>query len=575
MNPIPSTFALPKGALPAIEARLARLEDERFVTRLWERDPTLWGDDPAHVEVARNRLGWLGVPERMRAAVDDLEAFAREVTLEGYTHAVLLGMGGSSLAPEVLRRALGLAPRSLDLEVLDSTSPAAVRAVTESHDPAKTLFVVSSKSGGTIEVTSFERHCFEWARAARGDTAGGGFVAITDPGTGLERLARERGYRRTFTNQPDIGGRYSALSYFGLVPAALIGADLTALLERALEEDRASRAIATGGALPTGFVLGAVLGELALQGRDKLTLVLGPEVAAFGTWVEQLVAESTGKNGRGIVPIADEPLGLPESYADDRVFVAFSTEPLPAGVETGLEDLARAGHPVLRWRDRDLASIGEEFLRWEIATATAGAILGVDPFDEPNVTEAKQETQAVLAREQASPTPRATGNPLVSVEAPELIARELAPVVNGRRDLGAWAAALTTLVRPGDYFAVLAYLHRTPARHERLQRIRLAARGTTRAATTLGYGPRFLHSTGQLHKGGPNSGVFLLFTADDGGDVAIPGSPFGFAALIRAQAAGDFEVLERRGRRVVHLHLGEHVERELESIAEAIAAVRV
>jgi hypothetical protein len=401
--------------------------------------------------------------------------------------------------------------------------------------------------------------------------AGQHFIAITDPGTAIEKLAAERGYRHTFTNPPDIGGRYSALSCFGLVPAALIGMDVKALLAHALEEASASHTGKAEGGTPSGYVLGAVLGELARRGRDKLTLVLGREVAAFASWVEQLIAESTGKNGRGIVPIAEEHLAAPEAYGADRVFVSFSVNPLPPRTTAALDALTAAGHPVLRWTIPALPALGAEFLKWEIATATIGAILEVDPFDEPNVTEAKQATQAVLERSSSGGPAR----PAAEFDIPEALGRELATVVNGRRDRPPWPAALLTLARPGDYFAVLAYMHRTPARHERLQRVRHAARSATRIATTLGYGPRFLHSTGQLHKGGPNTGIFLQLTADEMPDVPIPGQPFGFAQLIRAQAAGDYEVLERRGRRVLHVHLGSQVEKRLDEIADALNAVRV
>ena len=574
MDPIPQTFSLGE-ASTAVRERIAQLDASKFPERLWARDTSLWGDDPEHRKVAANRLGWLGSPAAMREQVAQLEAFAREVREDGYTHAVLLGMGGSSLAPEVLRLTFGVRHGALDVSVLDSTSPAAVRAVDESSDPEKTLFIVSSKSGGTIEVSSFERHFWNAMVAAVGAAnAGRHFIAITDPGTALERLAKERGYRRTFTNPPDIGGRYSALSYFGMVPAALLGIDVTAVLERALEEATASCNASTGGTLPSGFVLGAALGELAKRGRDKLTLVLGSEVEAFASWVEQLVAESTGKNGKGIVPVADEPLAAPEFYGVDRVFVAFSVEPLPAATETALEVLAAAGHPVLRWRLRDRASIGEEFLRWEIATATASAILEVDPFDEPNVTEAKQATQAVLERDRAGAAAHG-GDRSVHLEVPARDRARLTAAMNGRTDPASWAAALLTLARPGDYFAVLAYLHRTPELHERLQRLRLAARAGTRVATTLGYGPRFLHSTGQLHKGGPDTGIFLQLTADEGPDLPVPDAPYSFGQLIRAQAAGDYEVLERRGRRVVHMHLGTEPGAALDEIIEALAAVRV
>jgi glucose-6-phosphate isomerase len=562
----------------AVDARLVALDRSEFAARLWARDDSLWSEDPAHRAVARNRLGWLESPALMRREVEALRTFATEVRADGFTHAVLLGMGGSSLAPEVLRRAFGVAAGALDLEVLDSTSPAAVREVAERIDLPRTFFVVSSKSGGTTEVSAFEKYFFEWVRAALGARAGRSFAAITDPGSPLEALARARGYRHTFRNAPTIGGRYSALSYFGLVPAALIGADVGAILDAALAEERESGARVPAARNP-GVALGAALGELALSGRDKVTLVLGPELSAMGAWIEQLLAESTGKDGLGLVPVADEPLAPPALYGADRVFVAVTQRPFPPATESQLAALRAAGHPVVRWTIPALTSLGAEFLRWEIATATAGAVLGVDPFDEPNVTEAKQATQAVLAEVlEAGRSPEVywlaeAGD--LRIEAPVSVADAIETRVADRDRPAAWVPALFGLERPGDYVAICAYLHRTPERHERLQRLRLACRAATRLATTLGYGPRFLHSTGQLHKGGPNHGIFLQLTADDGPAVPIPGERYDFAALIRAQAAGDYEVLERRRRRVLRVHLGRDVEAALDALVEAVEAVRV
>ncbi len=553
-----------------IAKRLEALDRERFAERLWRRDDALWGPDPARRKVAANRLGWLASPGWMKRELAGLEAFAAELAGEGYTHAVLLGMGGSSLAPETFQRVFGTRRGRLELAVLDDTSPAAVRAVAEAHDPLRTFFVVSSKSGGTIEVASFEAYFFEWVRKVRGDMAGRSFAAITDPGTTLATLAQQRGYRRVFTNPPDIGGRYSALSYFGLVPAALIGAPLEKLASRAEEEARACGGDVAAARNP-GVALGAALGELARAGRDKLTLVLGPELAPLGAWVEQLVAESTGKDGVGILPVEGEPLAAPALYGDDRVFVAVSVKPFDPATEAALAALAAAGHPVLRWGREDLAAVGAECVRWEVATATAGATLGVDPFDEPNVTEAKQATQAVLEgflRDGRFPSaaPLATAKGM-AVDAPAATAE----LLRGRAgaEPASWAAALAAATRPGDYLAILAYLHRTPARRERLHRLRVALRAASRRATTLGWGPRFLHSTGQLHKGGANNGVFLLLTADEG-ELPIPGQRYGFGALRRAQAEGDYEVLGRRGRRVLRVHLGADVESGLDALVSAL-----
>ncbi len=555
-----------------IATRCATLDRERFAERLWRRDDALWSADPAHRKVAANRLGWLASPAWMKGEIAGLESFASELAGEGYTHCVLLGMGGSSLAPETFRRVFGARRGRLDLAVLDDTSPAAVRAIAEAHDPLRTFFLVSSKSGGTLEVSSFEAYFFEWVHKVRSDMAGRSFAAITDPGTALATLAQQRGYRRVFVNPPDIGGRYSALSYFGLVPAALIGAPLERIAAQANDEVRACGGNVPAAANP-GVALGAALGELARAGRDKLTLVLGAELAPLGAWIEQLVAESTGKDGVGIVPVEDEPLGAPSLYHDDRVFVAVSAKPFEAATTAALAALEAAGHPVLRWERDALAAVGAECVRWEVATATAGAVLGVDPFDEPNVTEAKQATQAVLdayLRDGSFPAgaPLAKADGIV-VDAPAATAERLR--LRAGTTPASWVAALPSIAEAGDYLALLAYLHRTPARRERLHRLRVALRDASRRATTLGFGPRFLHSTGQLHKGGANHGVFLLLTADEG-ELPIPGQRYGFGTLRRAQAEGDYEVLGRRGRRVLRVHLGTDVERGLDQLIAAVGA---
>ena len=543
---------------------LGRLVHAGIGRRLLAHDDRIWGDDPAHRKVAANRLGWLDSPAAMLADAPGLAAFANEVKAEGFTHAVLLGMGGSSLAPEVLRLTFGVAPGGLELTILDNTSPAAVQAVADGHDLAHTLFVVASKSGGTIEVVSFERFFWERVRAVRGDSAGRAFVAITDPGTSLAALAERRGYRRTFINPADIGGRYSALSRFGLVPAALLGIDVAALLESAVGE-RAALATDSG----PGLELGAALGSLALAGRDKLTLVLPPALASYGTWIEQLVAESTGKSGKGILPVIEERVGEPSQYGSDRVFVAIGVPELPAATAASLDALAAAGHPVVRWSLPRLESLGADMLRWEIATAVSAAVIGVDPFDEPDVSAAKAATQRVLDLTQSS-------GRFPAAAAAATAAGLQVFVPEGQRSPGdspaAWVETLASWLRPSDYLAMLAYVHRTEPRHDRLQALRHAMRDRTGAATTLGYGPRFLHSTGQLHKGGPPTGVFLQLTADEG-DVAIPESPFSFAVLRAAQAAGDFDVLAERGRRVMRIHLGTDVDAGLAELARALAAV--
>lgn len=549
----------------AVRETLGRMVRAETGRRLLAHDVSLWGDDPEHRKVAANRLGWLDSPLAMRPEAASLAAFAREVAAEGFTHAVLLGMGGSSLAPEVLRLTFGVARGALELTILDNTSPAAVKAVAESHDLSRTLFIVASKSGGTIEVVSFERTFWERVEAVRGESTGRAFVAITDPGTSLAALAASRGYRRTFINPGDIGGRYSALSRFGLVPAALLGIDLEALLDSAIAE-RAQLQTDSGA----GLELGAALGTLARVGRDKLTLALPPALASYGTWIEQLVAESTGKSGLGILPVTEERLASPAHYGDDRVFVAIGAPDLPAALTASLDALAAAGHPVIRGSLPRLEALGADMMRWEVATVCAAAVLGVDPFDEPDVSAAKAATQRVLdATQQAGSFPERT--PSASSDGLQAFAREGMRVSLGESP-EAWADTLAGWLGASDYFAVLAYMHRTDARHEALQTLRLSVRDRSRVATTLGYGPRFLHSTGQLHKGGPATGVFLQLTSDEG-DLPIPQSPYGFSVLRAAQAAGDFDVLAERGRRVLRVHLGAEVDEGLSRLARAFSAV--
>src|SRR5262245_9584129 len=572
-------LALGRTLAAIVEARLSGLDADRLPARLIARDVSLWSSDPARQDRIRHRLGWLGVPEAMAPSLPGFRDFAGRVRAEHFTHALLLGMGGSSLAPEVMRQTLGARPGALDLTVLDDTAPGTVGEVLRAHDPRSTLVIVSSKSGSTLEVVSFEHRAFAWQRDARGDGAGKAFVAVTDPGTRLETLANQRGYRRVFAGVPDIGGRYSALSPFGLLPAALLGANLDALLQGAAwERDtlhaRSSRQV-------PGVALGAMLGELALRGRDKLTLIADRRFEPLGVWIEQLVAESTGKEGRGIVPVVEESLTSPDRYGDDRVFVALGSFEDDPDTRDALEALHAAGHPVASW-DPALrgagGGLGAEFMRWEIATATAAAILGIDPFDEPNVAEAKAATQSVLEGFLVSgrfpdDRPLAAGDG-IEVHAPAPLAARCRLHTAAPEAPADWLPALLSLARPGDYVALLAYLHRTPARHMQLQRLREALRDETRLATTLGYGPRYLHSTGQLHKGGPDSGIFLQLTAEPDESQPIPEEPFGFAELQRAQAEGDYAALERRGRRILRVHLGTEIEAGLDRLIDAVAAGR-
>ncbi|MQA28295.1 MAG: glucose-6-phosphate isomerase [Luteitalea sp.] len=521
---------------------------ERIAAGLWRRDPAVWSGDAAAQERIANRLGWLGSPSLMAGSIGRVRAFAERVKADGFTHVVLLGMGGSSLAPEVLRGVLGVAPGWPALQVLDSTDPAAVRAVVQ--PPDKTLFLLASKSGTTIEPNSLAAH-FQQTLDRAGLRWADHFVAITDPGTELAVRAERERFRDLFVNPADIGGRYSALSFFGLVPAALMGQDIEGLLSWAIamldEAQTAAREPLANPAVGLGLLIGAA----AIEGHDKVTLVLPPAFEPFGLWVEQLVAESTGKQGVGVVPIAGEVLGLPDAYGPDRLFVQ-----LHAIGETTADDDAAVRvlgkiAPLVRIDLLERTALGAEFMRWEVATAIAGALLGINPFDEPNVQQAKEATKVLLGRREEEgrlPIPAAD----VTLRGGVTVATTAAA-----RDRlnGASPAGILQLVEPGDYVVLLAYLGPDPALAEALDAFRRHVRNRTRAATMLGYGPRYLHSTGQLHKGGPNTGVFVIVTATPHDDLAIPGQPFSFGTLELAQALGDFASLDATGRRAVHLHL--------------------
>lgn len=502
----------------------------RTVSRIWERDPSAWkaaADSPAAASIG-TRLGWLDVAETMAPHVEHVESLAEAAKQAGVRAVYLLGMGGSSLCAEVLRSVYHVAEGRPQLFVLDTTDEATIVTAAGRMDPERTWFIVASKSGGTVEVVSLEAFFWERMSAAIGSRAGSHFIAITDPGTSLEGLARSRGYRDTFLNPADIGGRFSALSLFGLVPAALIGAPVRQILN-------AGGAMAEGcrqeNHANAGLELGAFIGAAALHGRDKLTVILPPSLASLGLWIEQLVAESTGKHGKGSLPVVDEPLGRPDEYGDDRAFVAVSTDADTVD-DNVLTALADAGHPVLRLSTR-LDGLGAEFFRWEFATAVAGAALEINPFDEPNVSEAKQKTKAQL----------------------DAFARtgrfEEATAVDGT------ASRIRTAVdslKPGDYAAFLSYLPAGQEIEAAVLDARLAIRRRARAASTYGVGPRYLHSTGQYHKGGPNTIVAFVLTADAGTETPVPGAGYSFSVLKRAQALGDLQTLEAHRRRTVHVH---------------------
>ncbi len=535
------------GALQAsIEARLAAWERDLVADRLWAKDGNLWGASGKPPEAMAKWMGWLDLPVVMPGRLGELSHLAASVQADGYGRAAVLGMGGSSLAPELFSRVFDRGENGAELRILDSTHPDAVRGFREWATAARTVFCVSSKSGSTTEPNAFHAAMAEVAPAID-------FIAITDPGTSLAELARAQEFRSIVDAPPDVGGRYSALTVFGLVPAALHGVDVAGLLARAAAMAAACRAPA--GTNP-GLRLGAFMGEAALAGRDKLTILASPRLAPFGDWVEQLVAESTGKQGTGIVPVVGEAPAPPEAYGADRCFVvvtlAAEADPALAALAAALRE---AGHPVEELALADPLDVGGEFVRWEIATAAAGIVLGIDPFDQPNVQESKDATKALLAAyaERGSlpgPAP-IVAEPGLAVYADPAAIGDTPVSVDGA------VAQLLSLVAPGDYVALLAYLPRDPDLVRRLERLRGELRDGLGVATTLGFGPRFLHSTGQLHKGGPPSGVYLQITAEPRKDLPIPGWRETFGILVAAQALGDLESLQKRRRRVIRVHLGD------------------
>jgi glucose-6-phosphate isomerase len=564
----------------AYEEVLTRARDERWPERLFDRDPSVWSSDARVQASIRDRLGWLDAPEHFREQIPALEGFAQGARATGFTTAIVMGMGGSSLAPDVLRRTFGIAPGWLDIRILDSTDPESVGRLLDDLDPLQTLFIVASKSGTTTEPLAFQAEA--WARIdaalerAGSDQRPGDFVAaITDPGKSVDAIPHHDELREVFLNPPDIGGRYSALTYVGFVPAALLGLDLDAVLATA--EAMLARCRDPEPSRNPGVSLGLAIGALARIGKDKLTILADPEIATFGAWAEQLIAESTGKHGVGVVPVDLEPVGSLEAYGNDRVFVRLTLAG-SAGFPDADELVAAArgdGRPVIRMAIGELLELAAEFVRWEVAIAIAGAVLGIDPFDQPNVEEAKERTRHVLAsatdaEADVSATPRVV-EALAADAGIALFGDAPLRLTSGDGTLVGELRRHLARRKSNAYLCLQAFIAPTPATDAALARIRQLLRDRTGRATTAGYGPRFLHSTGQLHKGGAPIGWFLQLTADHPNDRPIPDWPYTFGQLIDAQATGDFATIEAHDLPILRVHLGVDPDAGLATLERALA----
>jgi glucose-6-phosphate isomerase len=562
--------SLPESLTAAVKTTVKDWKAGGKMQRLWQRDASLWtGDDEA------SWLGWLDITEEQIAHAMELRNLAKEVWSAGYKDVLLLGMGGSSLCPEVLRMTFGQTAGYPDLHVLDSTDPAQVKAFENKIDIAKTLFIVSSKSGSTLEPNIFKQYFFELTKKAVGaDKAGSHFIAITDPGSKMQKVAEGDRFRHIFFGRPSIGGRYSALSHFGMVPAAVMGLDTKKFLDRAQEMVRKCGPSTEVEENP-GAMLGIILGTAARSGRDKVTIVTSPEISDLGAWLEQLLAESTGKVGKGIIPVDREELASPEVYGNDRVFAYVHTETAAeAQTEAKLATLEKAGHPVLRISIPDIYELGAEFFLWEIATAVAGSIIGINAFNQPDVEASKIATRNLTSAYEKSGSLPAEKPVLedagIKLFTDDKNAAELAQAAGGDKSLAGYLKAHLGRIGAGDYFAVLGFIQMNAEHEKALQAIRHAVRNKKHVATCLGFGPRFLHSTGQAYKGGPNSGVFLQITCDDALELPVPEQKYTFGVVKAAQARGDFQVLVERGRRALRVHLGRDVNAGLATLAAAV-----
>ncbi len=562
-------YKLPDALAASVTTTLEEWRAAGKVQRLWQRDASLWtGADEA------NWLGWLGITEDQIAHSQDLRRLAEETSSGGFTDVLLLGMGGSSLCPEVLRMTFGKIAGFPELHVLDSTDPAQIRARESEVDLAKTLFVVSSKSGSTLEPNIFKQYFFERVKQAVGaENAGSHFIAITDPGSKMQQVAEADRFRHIFYGLPSIGGRYSALSNFGMVPAALMGLDTTRFLDRTEQMVQACASSVPIEENP-GAMLGIILGAAAKNGRDRVTIVVSPGISDLGAWLEQLLAESTGKQGKGIIPVDREELASPEAYGKDRIFAYVRLESTPdAQQDAKVAALERAGLPVCRISVADIYDLGQEFFRWELATAVAGSILGINAFNQPDVEASKVATRN-LTEEYEKTGSLPAEKPILEDSGVKLFtdpknADVLSKAAGNHKSLAGYLRAHLNRIGVGDYFALLAYIQMNSDYEARLQQMRHALRDKKHAATCMEFGPRFLHSTGQAYKGGPNSGVFLQITCDDAADLPVPGQRYTFGVVKAAQARGDFQVLAERGRRALRVHLGQDLRSGLAHLAAA------
>lgn len=546
-----------------VKARISTAGKEKYATRLWQKDASLWKSDEESQKTIKNSLGWLHVAEKIEDVIDDLTDFAGEAREAGFKHVVHMGMGGSSLAPLVMSESFGTPEGGLPLTVLDTTDPATILKIEKEIPLSDTLFIVASKSGSTAEPNAFCDYFYEKLKALKGSYAGGNFIAITDPGSKLVRVATERRFRRTFLNFPDIGGRYSALSYFGLVPAVLLGVNVPELLTRALRMARACDSCVPAEKNP-GLMLGAAMGELALKGRDKVTFIVSGKVATLGLWLEQLIAESTGKDGKGVLPVSDEPLLEPGVYGNDRLFAYIKVEgDSDKETDERLEKLINAGQPVVSVEMADVYDLGQEFFRWEIATAVAGAIIGINAFDQPNVQESKDNTNRLLDEV------RSSGRLPDEEASVQDGALKIFGNVSGKT-VSEVLKSFFSKPKPGDYVPFMAYIPASKDVDVRLASIRTEIQRKLHLTTTFGYGPRFLHSTGQYHKGGPNTGLFIQLTCGDPVDARIPGQSYSFSVFKKAQALGDLEALRKHGRRVIRIDLGNDVAAGLGELYQAV-----